>query len=243
MNGHTRMLPFYLVDGIYPRFAFLIFPDPEPSTEEQTTIDRLQEVGAHVEEVSVPWHTDAMALWAVIATEGATWQMLDGNAYGLTHQGLYDPELMDYYGRQRFENGAELSETVKMTVMGGRHALDVGHGKYYAMARNLAYEARQGYDDALDRFDVLALPTLPITATEIPGDDAPVADRVARALEMIANTAPMDVTGHPATSVPAGLVDGLPSSVMFVGKRFDDATCLRVANAVEQLDGGFPMPE
>jgi len=42
MNGHTRMLPFYLVDGIYPRFAFLISPDPEPSTEEQTTFDRLQ---------------------------------------------------------------------------------------------------------------------------------------------------------------------------------------------------------
>lgn len=209
----------------------------------RTTIDRLHGAGAHVEEVSIPWHTDAMAVWAVIATEGATWQMLDGNAYGLGHQGLYDPELMDFYGRQRLENGADLSETVKMTVMTGRHALDVGHGKHYAMARNLAFEARQAYDDALDRCDVLALPTLPMTATEIPSAEAPVADRVARGLEMIANTAPLDVTGHPATSVPAGLVDGLPAALMIVGKRFDDATCLRVANAVEQLNGGFPMPE
>jgi len=43
INGHTRTLPFYLVDGIYPRFAFLISPHPKPSTEEQTTFNRLQE--------------------------------------------------------------------------------------------------------------------------------------------------------------------------------------------------------
>jgi len=43
INGRTRTLPYYLVDGIYPRFAFLISPHPKPSTEEQTTFDRLQE--------------------------------------------------------------------------------------------------------------------------------------------------------------------------------------------------------
>jgi len=43
INGDTRTLPYYLVDGIYPRFAFLISPHPEPSTEEQTMFNRLQE--------------------------------------------------------------------------------------------------------------------------------------------------------------------------------------------------------
>jgi len=43
INGRTRTLPFYLVDGIYPRYAFLISPHPKPSTEEQTTLKRLQE--------------------------------------------------------------------------------------------------------------------------------------------------------------------------------------------------------
>jgi len=37
------MLPYYLVDGIYPSFAFLISPHPKPTTEEQTTFNRLQE--------------------------------------------------------------------------------------------------------------------------------------------------------------------------------------------------------
>ena len=38
--------------------------------------------GCAVDEVSVPWHADAMHVWNVIATEGATAQMVDGNAYG-----------------------------------------------------------------------------------------------------------------------------------------------------------------
>jgi amidase len=30
--------------------------------------------------------------------------------------------------------------------------------------------------------------------------------------------------------------------MMIVGKRFDDANCLRVAHAFERLTGGFPAP-
>jgi len=43
INGRTRTLPFYRVDGIYPRYAFLMSPHPKPSTGEQTTFNRLQE--------------------------------------------------------------------------------------------------------------------------------------------------------------------------------------------------------
>jgi amidase len=57
---------------------------------------------------------------------------------------------------------------------------------------------------------------------------------------MVGNTAPLDVTGHPAISVPAGLVDDLPVGMMIMGKRFDDATVLKFANAFESLRGGFP---
>jgi amidase len=59
---------------------------------------------------------------------------------------------------------------------------------------------------------------------------------------MIGNTAPFDVTGHPACSVPAGLVNGLPAGLMIVGKKFDDATVLRVAHTYEEAVGGFPAP-
>ena len=208
----------------------------------RAAVEQLRGTGCTVTDVSVPWHRDAMHVWNVIATEGATAQMVDGNAYGMNYKGLYDPELVDFYGRQWRERATRFSETVKLVVMAGRYAIDTAHGQHYAMARNLAFELRQAYDAALAEHDVLVMPTLPLTATLIPAADAPREEYIARALEMIANTAPFDVTGHPATSVPAGLVDGLPAGLMIIGRHFDDATCLRVAHAFEQVVGGFPAP-
>jgi amidase len=59
---------------------------------------------------------------------------------------------------------------------------------------------------------------------------------------MIGNTCVTDVTGHPATSVPAGLSGGLPVGMMIIGRMFEDATPLRVAHTFEQAVGGFPAP-
>jgi len=66
---------------------------------------------------------------------------------------------------------------------------------------------------------------------------------------MIANTAPIDVSGHPATSVPAGLArvpggpaSGLPAGMMIVGRHFADGMCLRIARGYEPAVGGFPAP-
>jgi len=76
-----------------------------------------------------------------------------------------------------------------------------------------------------------------------PDPGAGPVDILGNALEMLANTAPFDVTGHPACSVPAGPADGLPVGMMIVGRQFGDATVLRAAHAYEQALGGFPTPE
>lgn len=216
--------------------------DPAVDDAVRAAVDTLRGAGLSAEDVSLPWHTDAMHLWNVIATEGATAQMVDANAYGMNWQGQYDPELIGFYGRQWRQRAAEFSETVKLVLLAGRHAIDTEYGRHYAMARNLAFELRRAYDDVLARYDVLVMPTLPLTASVIPAADAPREEIIARALEMLPNTAPFDVTGHPATSVPAGLADGLPAGLMVVGKHFEDATCLRVGHALEQAVGGFPAP-
>ena len=104
-------------------------------------------------------------------------------------------------------------------LLAGRHAIDTHHGKHYAMARNLALELRAAYDEALARYDVLVMPTTPIQASVIPGPDAPREEVIGRALEMIANTCVTDVTGHPGCNVPAGLVNGLPTGMMIIGRQ------------------------
>ncbi len=216
--------------------------DPEVDAAVRATADRLVDAGATVSEVSIPWHRHGMAIWNVIATDGATAQMLDGNAYGYNYKGWYDPELMSHYGRQRQERADSLSVTTKLVALGGGHSLATNHGSYYAMAQNLVPHLTKAYDDALADVDVLVMPTLPITATPLVSEDDDLTTSIVRALEMIVNTAPTDCTGHPATSVPAGLVRDLPVGLMIIGRHFDDATCLKVAKAVESQAGGFPAP-
>lgn len=216
--------------------------DPDVDETVRTAIEVLGRAGLTVGEVSVPWHTDAMHVWNVIATEGAAFQMIDGNGYGMNTKDFYDPELIAHFARQRLEYGAELSKTVKLVGLSGRYTFEAGGGKYYAMARHLANEMRAAYDAALTEYDVLVMPTLPYTARELPPADVSLADYLDTALSMVGNTAPFDVTGHPACTVPAGLVDGLPAGLMIVGRQFDDATVLRVAHTYEQAVGGFPTP-
>lgn len=219
-------------------------PNSQPSVDEavRAAVEVLRGAGLYAEEVSIPWHLHGAKIWDVIATEGATAQMVDANGYGMNWPGLYDPELIAHYGQRWRADGSRFSETVKLVLLAGRHTIDTQHGRHYAMARNLVPRLRAGYDEALDRFDVLVMPTTPIQASVIPDADAAREEVIGRALEMLPNTATLDVTGHPACSVPAGLVNGLPTGMMIVGKHFDDATVLRVAHTFEQAVGGFPVP-
>ena len=78
------------------------------------------------------------------------------------------------------------------------------------------------------------MPTLPLKATKIPAPDASREEYVARALEMIGNTAPFDVTGHPAITVPCAVSQGLPVGMMLVGRTGEDDTVLRAADAFQR---------
>jgi amidase len=64
------------------------------------------------------------------------------------------------------------------------------------------------YDAALEQYDLLLMPTAPIKATPLPGPDAGREEIVEKALNIIANTAPFDLTHHPAMAIPCGCRTG-----------------------------------
>jgi amidase len=43
-----------------------------------------------------------------------------------------------------------------------------------------------------------------------------------------------DMTGHPALSVPCGMIEGLPVGMMLVGRHLEEATLYKAAHALEQ---------
>lgn len=206
--------------------------DPRVADCVKAAIAGLEKLGARVSEVSVPEHTLAGALWNPIGCEGLTAQMMHGNGMGFNWKGLYDVELLKKHAGWR-DSADNLSASLKMCMFVGQYGLEQYNGRYYAKAQNLARSARAGYDSALEDFDLLVMPTVPITAQQLPEPGCSIIEYVTRALEMIGNTAAMDVTGHPAMSIPCGLVDGLPVGLMLVGRHFDESTLYQAASAFE----------
>lgn len=190
------------------------------------------DVGADLRQVSVPMHRDGLAIWNGIATE-ETAATIAGEGIGHFGNGYYDAELMAAFGRTRRERADEFPPTVKLVVALGEYLAEEYHGRYYAKAQNLSRDLVAAYDDVLADVDVLAMPTTPQTAHKHLEDPSRL-QILERAVNMLANTSPFDVTGHPALSVPAGTSEGLPVGLMFVGEAFDDATVLQAGDAFEQ---------
>jgi amidase len=216
----------------------------QPAVDEtvRAAVAALAAAGADVRPVSIPWHRDGVHLWGVIGTDGAFGQMLEGNGYGMNVPGWYDPELIEHFARGRREHAAGLSVTLKTATILGRYSRDRHANQYYAMARSLALDLAAAYDAALGDVDVLVMPTLPVVAFDLPSGAASPREVASITAGLMPNTCPLDVTGHPATSVPAGLADELPAGLMIVGPQLGDGLCLRVAQAFEAIVGGFPAP-
>ena len=107
-------------------------------------------------------------------------------------------------------------------------------GRYYGKAQNLRPLVTAAYDEALARYDLLAMPTIPFTATSMAAPDASIEDSVGTALNMIRNVCVANLTGHPAISIPCGMSAGLPVGLMLTGRHFADATLIAAA-ALESL--------
>jgi amidase len=208
-------------------------PDVDASVRKAAKL--FEKMQARVEEVSVPMHLLGGAIWTPIAIEGLHWQMMLGNGFGMNWKGLYLTSLMDRHAQWR-ERADELSPTLKLCMFIGEWFINQYNGRFYGKSQNLARMLRETYDKVLQDYDLLLMPTLPLKATKLPAPDAEIDEIIARGLEMIANTSPFDVTGHPSMNVPCGIGDGRPIGMMLTAKHFDEAKIYQAAHAFEQAD-------
>jgi len=206
--------------------------EPDVDAKVRTAARRFAELGASVEEVSVPMHMLGHPIWAGIRSDSAVITLLETNGAGLAHEGLYVTSLMDAAARWR-GRADEFADTLKIACLFSKYALDRWGGHYYAKAQNLRRRLRGAYDAVLQRCDLLLLPTCVMKATPLPGKDAGPEEITRRSWEPIRNTSPFNVTGHPAISVPCGMEDGRPIGMMLVGRHWDEATIYRAAASFE----------
>jgi amidase len=193
----------------------------------------LAELGAEVGEVSVPWHHRAHRVATPVTLEGTLQQILLSNGLGVGALGYHDHALV---GRlHHWQNRAnELSDPLKLTAVSANLMRKRFGGRHLAKAYNLVPRVRAAYDEALEQFDLLMMPTVPMKAQPIPPQDAPLAHRIQRAFEATPNVQPFNISGHPAMSLPCAVRDGLPVGMMLVGSWYDESTIYSVAYAFEQ---------
>ena len=194
---------------------------------------RLAALGAIVEEVSIPWHSLGAALWTPIGVEGLTQTMMHGDGYGVSRPDLYVTSLMDFHRGWR-KRANEMSETTKLFTLLGTYIRKHHGSRYFGKAFNITRKLTAAYDAALATYDLLLMPTTPIKASELPPADCSRETAVERSLNMIANTAPFDISHHPAMAVPCGMSDGLPVSMMLIARHWNEGTIYQAAHAFEQ---------
>lgn len=207
-------------------------PDVDEAVREGA--QRLRDLGAVVEEVSIPAHRHVGGIaWGILA-EGLT-ALLQGNGVGYHWKGLYNTGLATALGKFRQVQGNDLPPTVKLTVLLGTYLSRRYGGRFYAKAQNERRTLQATYDRALEQFDLLAMPSTPMKAHHRDaGRDRQ--SLIIHGWNMLGNTTPFNVTGHPAVSVPCAKSGGLPIGLMLVGRHFDEAVVLQVADAVKQPD-------
>ena len=129
--------------------------------------------------------------------------------------------------RQRWR---ELPESLMTLILFGGFVRSRHPGRYYVKAQHLRRTIRRAYDEVLSEYDLLLMPTTPMAATPLPAQDATAAERSRRSTEMLANTGPFNVSGHPAITLPCGATaDGRPVGMMLAGRHFDERTLYRAA--------------
>jgi aspartyl-tRNA(Asn)/glutamyl-tRNA(Gln) amidotransferase subunit A len=105
---------------------------------------------------------------------------------------------------------------------------------------------QQDFESAFDKVDVLITPGAISVAPRLDDMLSVIGDRGYPWADVVSRTTFIfNVTGLPALSIPAGLNrDGLPVGIQVVARPFDEATCLRVGHAFQQLtDHHLAVPE
>lgn len=206
--------------------------EDDVSQKVRAAAERLRDLGARVEEVSIPEHYVAGDAWAAIANEGLVDGMMWGNSAGSNYRGLYLPSMINHMSQ--WQNRAdELSHSLKACMFIGEHFQTQYRGRFYGKAQNIMRKCNDRYREAFQSFDLLLMPTIPFKPREIPPADCSISLYVQRAFEMIGNTAPFN-GGLPAMSLPCGLLEGLPIGLQLVGGHYQEMKIYQAAHAFEQ---------
>ncbi len=216
---------------------------PEVANSVERAAKVLKEMGATITECSLPHTKYAIPVYYILAPAEASSNLAryDGVRYGLRRGtppptppasgGEVAPPLPPIEDIIRASRQAGFGAEVKRRIMLGTYVLSSGYyDAYYLKAQKVRRLIRQDFLNVFDDFDLLLTPTTPTTAFKF-GEKT--ADPIAMYLSDIF-TAPANLAGVPAISVPFGFDDkGLPIGIQLMAADFREDLLFQVAHQLE----------
>jgi aspartyl-tRNA(Asn)/glutamyl-tRNA(Gln) amidotransferase subunit A len=206
--------------------------DPEIKAAVERVLDGLRAAKCEVRPISLPHTKYAVPTYYVIATAEASSNLsrFDGVRFGL--RSAEAKTLSEMYRKTR---DAGFGPEVKRRILLGTYSLSAGYyDAYYKKAQQVRTLLTRDFLAAFTEVDAIVGPMTPTPAFRL-GEktDDPVSMYLADIYSVAASLA-----GICGVSVPCGETkEGLPIGVQIMGRHFDEATMLRVAQAVERQQG------
>ncbi|MCY4578881.1 MAG: amidase [Chloroflexi bacterium] len=193
-----------------PQEYFYEMIDEEVRVAVLQAASKLEELGARVEECSIPVLNDSISISGTILLTEAAEIHLDNLR-----------ERADDFGadvRGRLEEGA------------------MNPAVTYIAAQRARTEFNRAIAESMKTYDILLAPTTAAPAPKIGEDIVEVGGQTEHKLALMPRlTRPHNICGIPTVSVPCGFSsDGLPIGMQLAARPFEDALALQVAYAYEQ---------
>jgi len=191
-------------------------------------IEYLKDAGAIIKNISLEHTMYALPAYYIVAPAEASSNLAryDGVKYGHRAKGK---NLIEMYENTRSEG---FGNEVKRRILIGTYVLSSGYyDAYYLKAQKVRQLIKNDFDKAFKDVDAILTPSTPSSAFKI-GDKSD--DPVSMYLNDIF-TVPVNLSGLPAISVPAGYdKNNLPLGLQLIGKPFDEQTILNLSLAIEK---------
>jgi len=209
-----------------PKEYFIKGIDPEVEKIVKQAIKKIEEMGAKIEEISLPHTEYALPIYYIIMPSEASANLAryDGIKYGLSKS---NKDLLGVYLKSRADG---FGDEVKRRIMLGTYALSAGYyDAYYLKAQKVRTLIRHDFDKAFKKVDAIFTPTSPFPAFKL-GEK--IKDPVSMYLSDIF-TASVNLVGLPAVSVPVDSVGKLPVGLQIIGKPFEENKILEISKIYE----------
>ena len=202
--------------------------DEEVRTAVLEAIKEYETMGAEIIEVSMPSLKYAVAAYYLLSSAEASSNL---SRYDGIKFGYCTPNAKTYEERITLTRSEGFGDEVKRRILLGTYALSSGYyDAYYKKALYIREKIKKEYMNIFEKCDVIITPTAPSVAYKIGTTTDPVKMYLADICTVTVN-----IAGLPAINTTCGYDnEGMPIGMSIVGKPFDDAKVIGIADAFEK---------